>query len=153
MLGELSEIQIETLLRSETVGRIGCHADGVTYVVPVSYAYEDGCAYCHTSATGQKARMMRANPAVCFEVDHVENLANWQSVVAQATFEELAGDEADRALQLLLDRFRPLIASATGAGPGHGLDPTEAHRADTAGIATMVFRLRLGARTGRFEKR
>jgi nitroimidazol reductase NimA-like FMN-containing flavoprotein (pyridoxamine 5'-phosphate oxidase superfamily) len=26
--------------------------------------------------------MMRANPHVCFEVDHRENLANWRSVVA-----------------------------------------------------------------------
>jgi len=36
MLGALNEDQIETLLRELPVGRIGCHADGITYVVPVN---------------------------------------------------------------------------------------------------------------------
>jgi hypothetical protein len=37
---------------------------------------------CGHSADGLKITMMRANPHVCFEVDHRENLANWRSVVA-----------------------------------------------------------------------
>ena len=42
--------------------------------------------YCH-SGEGLKLQMMRANPSVCFEVDRHENLANWQSVIAQGTFD------------------------------------------------------------------
>ena len=37
---ELTRAEIDQLLRERTVGRIGCHADGVTYVVPVIYAYD-----------------------------------------------------------------------------------------------------------------
>ena len=70
MLGELSPEEIEEVLRSEITGRIGCHADGRTYVVPVTYGYQRGYVYCHSSE-GLKLRMMRKNPVVCFEVDHV----------------------------------------------------------------------------------
>ena len=35
--------------------------------------------------------MMRENPWVCVEVDHMDNLANWRSVIAWGRFEELGG--------------------------------------------------------------
>jgi hypothetical protein len=41
MLGELDGLQIEDLLMSLPVGRVGCHADGITYIVPINYVYED----------------------------------------------------------------------------------------------------------------
>ncbi len=41
MFGELNPEEIEQLLSAQLVGRIGCHADGTTYVVPVSYGYQD----------------------------------------------------------------------------------------------------------------
>lgn len=40
MLGELTQTQIEDLLRNEVIARIGCISDGRVYVVPVSYAYD-----------------------------------------------------------------------------------------------------------------
>ena len=49
MLGELNERQIEALLIDLPVGRIGCHADGVTYVVPVNYAYDGVNLYAHSA--------------------------------------------------------------------------------------------------------
>ena len=33
---------------------------------------------------------MRANPFVCFEVEDIDDLANWHSVIAWGVFEELA---------------------------------------------------------------
>ena len=71
MLGTLSSAEIEDLLRTEVVARLGCHAEGRTYVVPVTYAY-DGDALLVQSADGLKVRMMRQNPLVCVEVDHVD---------------------------------------------------------------------------------
>ena len=68
MLGELTSDQIEHLLHSEVVGRIGCHAAGRTYVVPVNYAYDGEFLYGH-AADGMKLQMMRENPELCFEVD------------------------------------------------------------------------------------
>ena len=132
MSEELTRTEIHQLLRERTVGRIGCHADGVTYVVPVIYAY-DGEAVHVASVEGQKIRMMRTNPRVCFEIDEHEP-GGWRSVVAQARYEELAGAEAERALTLLTERF---------AGSGRRRRPEAGDR------ATVCFRLVLGETTGR----
>src|SRR5689334_15533829 len=113
MLGLLAPEDIERILHSETVGRIGCHADGRTYVVPITYAYDGTAIYGH-SAEGLKLRMMRANPRVCFEVEQVDDLANWRSVIAWTTFEELHGAEAERAMQLLASRLMAQSVSETG---------------------------------------
>jgi nitroimidazol reductase NimA-like FMN-containing flavoprotein (pyridoxamine 5'-phosphate oxidase superfamily) len=148
-LGELTQTQIDDVLRAEAVGRIGCHADGMTYVVPVTYVYADGCIYGHMGA-GMKLRMLRANADVCFEVDQIESLARWRSVIAWGRFEELRGDEAERALQLLVTRIKPLLADTT-------LSEAPAHRAgdiqhDLAAQRAVVYRIRLTERTGRFEQ-
>ena len=150
MLGTLSLAEIEELLHSEVVARIGCHADGLTYVVPITYAY-DGYALMGHSGGGLKIRMMRENPAVCVEIDHMDNLANWRSVIAWGSFEELEGPAVDRALAALGDRFRRLTVSATSQ-PTHGLREGEAeiHR----GIGGIhVYRIVLSKKTGRFERR
>ena len=88
MFGHLGEDAIEIILRRQLIGHIGCHANDTTYVVPISYAYEDNCVYAHTHE-GMKLNMMRQNPKVCFEVYAMENMANWQSVVAWGDFEEV----------------------------------------------------------------
>jgi nitroimidazol reductase NimA-like FMN-containing flavoprotein (pyridoxamine 5'-phosphate oxidase superfamily) len=148
MLGELAPEHIERILHTETVGRIGCHADGRTYVVPITYAYDGNAIYGH-SAEGLKLRMMRANPQVCFEIEQVDDLANWRSVIAWATFEELHGAEAERAMQLLVGRLMPLIASETS----RPLHPSEALRVELGGRNAVAYRLRITEKTGRFEER
>jgi len=149
MLGELVREQIEHLLHSEIVGRIGCHAEGRTYVVPVNYVYDGEFLYGHAAA-GMKLRMMRANPEVCFQVDHRAGLSDWQSVIAWGTFEELQGHEATRAMELLLDRLLPLLGS-------EGVPATRDEARATLAAGTPVehlaiYRIRLHERTGRFEK-
>ena len=39
---ELSRREIEEFLLNQRIARLGCHAGGTTYVVPLIYAYEDG---------------------------------------------------------------------------------------------------------------
>ena len=151
MLGTLNEEQIDRVLRSEVIGRIGCHAEGRTYVVPITYAYDGTSVYGH-SVEGLKLRLMRANPQVCFEVDHMETMANWQSVIAWGTFEELHGEAAYKAMQALVNRLLPLLVSETSQ-PAHGREPSRAHGAATGGQPAVVYRLLLGEKTGRFEKR
>lgn len=151
MLGELNGTQIKQILNSEVVGRIGCHDAGRSYVVPITYAYHGGAVYGHSSE-GQKLHMMRANPFVCFEVDQIDDLANWRSVIAWGEFEELAGTDEKDALELLVNRLMPLLPSAT-AHPGAGAHETEGHTPDTADRTPVMYRIVLSEKTGRFEKR
>ena len=150
MLGTLSDAQIDRLLRTETVGRIACATDGRVYAVPVTYVYDGAAIYGHTGE-GMKVRMMRQNPNVCFEVDRMQSMTDWQSVVAWGRFEELRGTAAAHAMGLLMDRLLPLTPSET-ASP-HDIEPSTVHRSDVAGRPVVVYRIILTEKTGRFEKR
>jgi nitroimidazol reductase NimA-like FMN-containing flavoprotein (pyridoxamine 5'-phosphate oxidase superfamily) len=103
---ELGREAIDAFLEARLVGRIGCHLDGCTYVVPVVYAYDGGSLYA-CSGEGRKIEMMRANPNVCFEVDEYDEAGSgsWRSVIAEGVFEELEGLAAARAVALLAKRF------------------------------------------------
>jgi uncharacterized protein len=147
MLGKLDNAQIDDFLRSEVIGRIGCHYDGLTYVVPITYVFDGEFIYAHTSE-GMKIDMMRQNPNVCFEVDKIENMGNWQSVIVWGVFEELQGYDARLAMQKLITRMLPLITSVTSQ-PTHGI---EAHQLETDGHKAVVYRIRIIEKTGRFEK-
>jgi uncharacterized protein len=103
---ELSPREVDEFLRGQRIARLGCHADGVTYVVPLIYAYEDGAVVAVTTE-GRKTAMLRENPRVCVEVDEydTDGKGSWRSVIAHGTYEELAGDEIEPALSLLRERF------------------------------------------------
>ena len=111
MLGELTPEEIDDVLRSEAIGRIGCYAFGRPYVVPITYAFDGVAVYGH-SREGLKLRMMRSHPTVCFEVDRFESASSWRSVIALGTFSELESNEAEIAMQLLRRRLAPLVPSA-----------------------------------------
>ena len=147
MLGKLEPNEIEEVLHRQMIGRIACHADGETYIVPVSYAYDGSYIYVHTRP-GMKINMMRKNPYVCFETDIMENMANWKSVIARGNFEELTSPiERQEALKVLLDRILPLESSETthlsALWPFKPRDNNE--------IKGIVFRILLVEKTGRFE--
>src|SRR5690242_21728336 len=103
---ELSRGEIEEFLRGQRIARLGCHAAGVTYVVPLIYAYDDGAVVAVTTE-GRKTAMLRENPHVCVEVDEYDSdgRGSWRSVIAHGTYEELAGDAVEHALALLRERF------------------------------------------------
>jgi nitroimidazol reductase NimA-like FMN-containing flavoprotein (pyridoxamine 5'-phosphate oxidase superfamily) len=133
VIEELSPAEVDALLRESVVGRIGCHVDGLTYVVPVIYAY-DGEAIWVVTVEGQKTRMMRSNPRVCFEVDEYAGPGSWRSVIVQGTYEELDGDGLAQATALLAERF---------AGRGSGRRPS------AGGRDPVAFRIRVAEATGR----
>lgn len=147
MFGSLDNKQIEEVLMHQVLGRIGCCDDGVTYIVPISYAYDGICVYGHTRE-GMKINIMRKNTAVCFEVEEMKDMANWKSVIAWGRFEEVT-EPAQRktGLQLLIDRVLPLISSETTH-----LSPLWPFPVcDVNTIKGIVFRIALEKKTGRFE--
>jgi nitroimidazol reductase NimA-like FMN-containing flavoprotein (pyridoxamine 5'-phosphate oxidase superfamily) len=111
---ELDREQIDELLRDQFVARIGCVENGEVYVVPIIYAY-DGDAFYVASVEGRKVRAMREQPRVCFEVDRYE-AGSWRSAIAYGRYEELVGDDAERALDILAARFNR--ERTRSAGPG-----------------------------------
>lgn len=139
MLGEMTDEEMERLLHGELVGRLGVHHNGRTIVVPVSYVYDGNAVYVH-SYEGEKLEMMRANPEVCFEVDHIVRLAQWSSVMAWGRYEELTAELATGAMNLLAWRLKEEV-------PGETAGPTGPHGRERG----VAFRIYLTKKTGRFE--
>ena len=149
MLGKLNESQITSLLAEQVIGRIACHALGETYIVPIHYVYRNGCIYGH-SAEGKKIRMMRENPQVCFEIEHIQNAFRWQTVIAKGTYEEITDiEEKQQAMQGIIHRIMPLVTSAEGH-PSHGI--TEKDSDVGTSVELVIYRIKLTELSGRFEQ-
>ncbi|MGH1548784.1 pyridoxamine 5'-phosphate oxidase family protein [Leifsonia poae] len=156
---EMTSDEIEDLLEQQMVGRLGMIDGSVPYVVPISYAYREGDVYAH-SAQGRKLSALRARPEVCFEVDAVDALDRWRSVIAWGTYEQLLGGAAREGLDILLERFRPATGATGTEHPGAELGMArvvDIPRMNTATLgrpdsAAAVFRIRLNIFTGRAEE-
>lgn len=137
---ELTPDEIEEFLRGQRIARLGCHAGGETYVVPVIYAYGDGAVVTVTQE-GRKVAMLRENPRVCVEIDEydTDSRGSWRSVIAYGNAEELAGDEIQDALALLRERFARTAGREAEPRP---LSP-----------GTVILRIRLETLTGRAVER
>jgi nitroimidazol reductase NimA-like FMN-containing flavoprotein (pyridoxamine 5'-phosphate oxidase superfamily) len=140
---------MDNLLHRQIVGHLACHADDLTYILPISYAYDGQYIYCH-SHEGKKMEMLRKNPKVCFQVDEMrKDMANWKSVITWGDFEELHDiKEKDKAFQMLLKRSLPVNSSTTthlGSQWPFSAD-------DINNIKGIFFRIRVDEKTGRLEK-
>ncbi|MDG1276518.1 MAG: pyridoxamine 5'-phosphate oxidase family protein [Algoriphagus sp.] len=148
MIGTLNEQQIDSLLRSELVGRLGCHAHGTTYVVPVFYYYDRECIYGYTKE-GLKTKITKENPSVCFQVDRIENLANWQSVIIQGEFQVLKGSEVEQAQQFLTNRMLPFKTGESSL-PKFSMEKLPSLTKPFTQFIT--YRIQIREKYGRFEK-
>jgi nitroimidazol reductase NimA-like FMN-containing flavoprotein (pyridoxamine 5'-phosphate oxidase superfamily) len=147
MLGKLNNTEIEEVLQGQFLGRIGCSANGLTYITPVSYAYDGKYIYVR-SKSGMKADIIRENPQICFEVEAYVNMANWRTVIAWGKCEEITlPEEREHALKTLLHRHLPSVVSETVQFTPHWpFKPT-----DINSIEGIVYRIDFKEKTGRFE--
>lgn len=151
--GELAHQQCEQLLRMEILARFCTHAGGRLHVVPMTYAYDDGAVY-FRSAEGTKVRMMRESPGVCLQVDHIQDMVNWRSVIAWGTFRELQGAEASDGLRRIMGRLFGWMDEAEGRpAPSFAehISSTE-HRALGLGREAVVGRIEVTEMTGRYQQ-
>lgn len=142
MLGNLNKREIIDLLESQVFGRLGCHADGETYVVPVNYVYRNDAIYAHTGQ-GKKLDMLRKNPKVCFQVDEISDTFRWKSVIVWGTFQELTGEERQQAMQGIIHRIMPLTDNPSQHS-SHGIPEDQQ-------TSIIVFKIPIVEGTGRFE--
>lgn len=148
MIGKLTQRQIDEVLKSHYVGRIGYISGSRAYIVPVSYVF-DGLSILVHSSEGRKIEAMRQNPNVCFEVDDINDLGNWKSVVCQGRYDELTDPEDKRiALRMLLNRSIPSVSSSTM----HLGFTWPFYSDEVETVDGIFFRIQLLHRTGRFEK-
>lgn len=108
-----------SLVRSERIARLGCCRDGQPYVVPIHYAFSLN-RFFSFSMPGQKIDMMRVNPKVCLEIEHLSDYQNWKCVVCEGIFHELSSEQdretAWESLQMFKDWWEPGSLKPTPQG-------------------------------------
>ena len=101
-ISEIKRIEMDELILRNKFGRLGLSVNDEPYVVPVSYAYQEGKIYIH-SGRGKKTEYLTKNPRVCFQVDEVYENGSWKSVIiyGKAKFVE----DFQRGLRILFEKF------------------------------------------------
>lgn len=148
MLGKLTSEEIEELLYSNNLGRIGCSKGKKTYVVPVNYIYDGKSILVH-SAEGMKIKYMRENPSVCFEVDEIKNNTSWKTVITWGTYQEITGErERLDAMKMFVNRMLKMKISTTAHPPEMAIERMH----DPHGsVKPVIYRILLSEKTGRYE--
>ncbi|MGN1061482.1 MAG: pyridoxamine 5'-phosphate oxidase family protein [Candidatus Coproplasma sp.] len=105
---------IEILDRCQVI-RLGLHDKDYPYIVPLSFGWEVSGGklnlYFHCAKEGKKLDLIAANGKVCVEADILNGYkpteksvtADYESIIAFGTAEEVIGDEAIHGIKLLLD--------------------------------------------------
>jgi len=148
MIGLMTPEQNEHVLRTGLIGRIGCTDGKRVYIVPVTYVFDDNAIYAH-SRDGLKIEIMRKNPNVCFEVESIESMTNWRSVIVTGMYHELKTEnEQTQALTILKDRLMPYLLSETMRPQSPDLDNKKTDKERKP----ILYRIEIIEMSGRFEK-
>lgn len=139
---ELDRTEIDDILKRNVVGRLGYSRGNHFDIQPVHYIYADGWLYGRTSY-GSKLKTLAATAyrwwPVVFQVDEVEDLFHWRSVVVRGGFYMLSRDGTDEeraAWERGVELMRELVPTALREG-----DPTP--------FRTVIFRIAVQEVTGR----
>lgn len=110
MRRSLNTEEITELLSKNYIGRLGYIANGTPYVIPITYFYdEESKSIVSYSGEGHKIKAMRKNPMVSLEVDQIESIYDWKSVLIHGTYEELERIDAKHVLRQFSDGVKNIL--------------------------------------------
>jgi uncharacterized protein len=138
VIKDLSRAECEVLLARHNVGRIAYAAAQRVDIEPINYVFADGWIYCRTSR-GMKTAILAHHRWAAFEIDEVDGLFDWRSVVVRGAVYFLDSDSPpidQHSFAHGVDLLRNLVP---GTGTEH--DPVQ--------YGTLVLRLHLDEVTGR----
>ena len=120
------------------MGRIAFSFKDRIDIQPIHYVYEAGWVYGRTSE-GAKLTTLAHNRWLAFEVDEVRGPFDWASVVVQGSFHRIdpQGPPAEQGLSAHAVRLLRTVV------------PETLTTDDPAAFRTVLFRISLGAVTGR----
>ncbi len=112
--------EIEEILLTAMVGRLGTCAHDIPYITPMNFVYdkETSKIFLHCANEGRKLENIRINQRICFEVEEVKNVlvkqptcgssVAYRSVIIFGSIKILSDHTAkDYALQKLADKYAP----------------------------------------------
>lgn len=140
IITEIKRAECLEFLETVNHGRLACARDGQPYIVPVTFAVDDGYIY-GFALEGMKVEWMRANPKVCLQADSFDKSGGWTSIVVFGAFEELP----DRiGSKIKRERAWSLLATSNRWWLPGGLKPIPAPPTDP-----LFYRIAIGEVSGR----
>ena len=91
VIRDLSRADCEAILTRHNMGRLAYARDTRGDIEPINYVFADGWIYCRTSR-GVKVATIEHQRWVAFEVDEVDGLFDWRSVVVHGSVYFLTSD-------------------------------------------------------------
>lgn len=138
MITVLGETESRELLKSHTLGRLGCCLENEPFVVPINYYFDGEAIYVH-SLPGKKIGIMRENPRICLQVDEIRDPYNWRSVLVYGSYDEITEQETREQILSLLFHHLP------------HLTPVES-KIRSSIAETVIFRILIDQITGITER-
>ncbi|WP_341835644.1 pyridoxamine 5'-phosphate oxidase family protein [Chitinophaga pollutisoli] len=152
MIANMTPEQIDLVLSKHAAGRICCTDGMKPYVVPVSYAFNGNYLVAH-SRPGMKIDIMRSNPNVCFQVDEIDDLTNWRSVIVWGQYEEVNDPKERYYLMKFLVSHLLQYHAGELAGVAEMRRELDSADRELPVDRPIVYRIRIKEKTGRSEKR
>jgi nitroimidazol reductase NimA-like FMN-containing flavoprotein (pyridoxamine 5'-phosphate oxidase superfamily) len=145
---ELTKSEIVNILQSQSICRLGCSDGKHPYVVPITYFFDGKHIYCQ-SEEGKKITIMRKNPNVCLQVDIVNSMRSYKSILIFGKFEELTDEDAVKASTLLEENIFVIMTRSRI----HQFEHQEKSKIeDKERIKLITFRINITEMTGRSEQ-
>jgi nitroimidazol reductase NimA-like FMN-containing flavoprotein (pyridoxamine 5'-phosphate oxidase superfamily) len=138
VITELSREECDAILGRHNLGRIAFAAGSRVEIEPINYVFADGWIYCRTSR-GIKTAILAHHRWAAFEVDEVDALFDWRSVVVHGAVYFL-DSELPAVDQQQFNRGIELLSQLV---PGTGTET------DPVPFRLHVLRLHLDEVTGR----
>jgi len=107
---------LEEIIKKAEICRLAMCNEGLPYIVPLCFGYEDDALYFHCAHEGKKIDILRRNPEVCFEIEidqeiiGAEDACRWtmkyRSVIGFGTVEFIEDDKQKRrALNIIMRQY------------------------------------------------
>ena len=149
MIKNLEASDCLILLDSNYIGRLAYISGKSPYVVPITYFHDtEGQCILGYSAKGHKIDAMKKHGNVALQVDDIQSIQKWRSVVVHGQFEELEGSTAKKYVHKFAEGVQNTIVKAKGEKPKFIQDFTSRLQ---EGAIPVVYRIHISDITGKFR--
>ena len=110
MFKTLEDKEIRYLLENNFIGHLGYIYNNKPFVVPITFYYdEESKAIICYSADGHKMNAMRIHPSISIQINTINTITTWKSILVHGNFEQKYGSEAKAYLHKFSLGIKDLI--------------------------------------------
>lgn len=134
------------LLNNNYIGHLAYISEGKPFTVPITYYYDQKDSILAYASEGHKIDAMRKNTAVSLQVEEINGVKDWISILVHGEFKEITGANAKFLLHEFADGVKAIIHKKENLMPQYISEFTS--DVYSRGI-TIVYRIKITKMTGK----